>query len=394
MRTLNFLVLTVLGLIFASCDDDDHLGDWEKSVEFGGAPREAAVCFTDPATGTVFVSLGLGAKGAEFTDTYYFNDEDEGRLNWKKVTGENSEFPAPTNTGKGENLGNGRHSAVAFVIGEWAYVGTGYVPAFSFGNTGDQENIRDRKYFNDFYRFNVKTKQWDKTWSSKIVVNGTEVEGRRDAIAFTDGKYGYVGTGYGEDNRVFKDFYRFDPNAGVNGKWEEISFPGESRYGGTAFVVNNAAYVCLGAKSVGATSNYATDVIKFDFATGVWTKMDNSLTDKPGVKQDKDYDRIPRVYAVSFVSNAGNDGEEYAYVATGTGRNPRTVWKYNHKKDQWHQMEDLSNMASALVMGVGFTYKGYGYYTTGGGSADVYTNLNPDTWRFIPDVKETRRNDY
>ena len=35
MRTLNFLVLAVLGLIFASCDDDDHLGDWEKSVEFG-----------------------------------------------------------------------------------------------------------------------------------------------------------------------------------------------------------------------------------------------------------------------------------------------------------------------------------------------------------------------
>lgn len=144
MRTLNFLVLAVLGLIFASCDDDDHLGDWEKSVEFGGAPREAAVCFTDPETGTVFVSLGLGAKGVEFTDTYYFNDEDEGRLNWKKVTGENSDFPAPMNTGKGENLGNGRHSAVAFVIGEWAYVGTGYVPAFSFGTTNNVENIRDQ----------------------------------------------------------------------------------------------------------------------------------------------------------------------------------------------------------------------------------------------------------
>lgn len=295
------------------------------------------------------------------------------------------------NTGTGENLGNGRHSAVAFVIGEWAYVGTGYVPAFSFGSTNDKENIRDRKFFNDFYRFNVKTKQWQKGWSSKMIVNGVEVEGRRDAIAFTDGKYGYVGTGYGEDNRVFKDFYRFDP---VSETWEEVSFPGESRYGGTAFVVNNAAYVCLGAKSVGATSNYATDVIKFDFATQSWEKMPNSLTDKPGVKQDKDYDRIPRVYAVSFVSNAGSDNEEYAYVATGQGRNSRTVWKYNHKKDQWHQMEDLSSMANALVMGVGFTYKGYGYYTTGGGSADVYTSLNSDTWRFIPDVKETRRNDY
>ncbi len=122
MRTLNFLVLAVLGLIFASCDDDDHLGDWEKSVEFGGAPREAAVCFTDPATGTVFVSLGLGAKGVEFTDTYYFNDEDEGRLNWKKVTGKYSDFPAEENTGTESNFGNVRLSAVAFVIDEWAYV--------------------------------------------------------------------------------------------------------------------------------------------------------------------------------------------------------------------------------------------------------------------------------
>lgn len=391
MRTFNFWVLAVLGLIFASCNDDDHLGDWEKSVEFGGAPREAAVCFTDPETGTVFVSLGLGAKGVEFTDTYYFNDEDGGLLNWKKVTGENTNFPAPMNKGTGQNLGNGRHSAVAFVIGEWAYVGTGYVPAFSFGKVNGVENIRDRKFFNDFYRFNMKTKQWDQDFSSVIKVNGTEIEGRRDAVAFSDGKYGYVGTGYGEDNRVFKDFYRFDPDSQT---WEEVSFPGESRYGGVTFVVNNAAYVCLGSKSVGAATNYATDVIKFDFATGEWTKMPNSLTDKPGVKQDKDYDRIPRTYAVSFVSNAGNDGEEYAYIATGQGRNSRTVWKYNHKKDQWHQMEDLSDMANALVMGVGFTYKGFGYYTLGGGSPDVYSSLNTDTWKFTPDIKETRRNDY
>jgi len=46
------------------------------------------------------------------------------------VTGKYSDFPAEENTGTGSNLGNGRHSAVAFVIDEWAYVGTGYVPAF------------------------------------------------------------------------------------------------------------------------------------------------------------------------------------------------------------------------------------------------------------------------
>ncbi|MFR6543303.1 MAG: Kelch repeat-containing protein [Butyricimonas virosa] len=383
MRTLNFWVLVVLGLIFASCDDDHHLGDWEKSVEFGGAPREAAVCFTDPSTGTVFVSLGLGAKSVELTDTYYFNDED-GTLNWKKV---DSEFPADPNPGKGGvKNGNGRHSAVAFVIGDTAYVGTGFVPAFVDNNGVD----RDRTYFNDFYKFNLKTKKWE---SGKLVmnVNGVPVEGRRDAIAFSDGEYGYVGTGYGENNRVFKDFYRFDPKTGT---WEEISFLGESRYGGTVFVVNKAAYVCLGSKSVGGVSNLATDVVKFDFETKTWEKMFNSLTDKPGVKQDKDYDRIPRAYAISFVSNAGSDGEEYAYVATGSGNNARTVWKYNHKKDQWHQMEDLSDMANLLVMGVGFTYKGFGYYTTGGSGVDNSDNLYTDTWKFIPDVKETRRNDY
>lgn len=387
MRTLNFLVLAVVGLIFASCDDDDHLGDWEKSIQFAGAPREASVCFTDPETGTVFVSLGLGAKSEEFTDTYYFNDED-GELNWKKVTGTNSEFPAPFNPGPGEDKnGKGRHSATAFVIGEWAYVGTGFVPAFG----DDQGATRDRTFFNDFFRFNMKTKQWDpKRFVMKV--NNSEIEGRRDAIAFSDGTYGYVGTGYGENNRVFKDFYRFDPNTE---EWEEISFPGDARYGGTVFIVDGAAYVCLGARNVGSsTSSLATDVLRFNFADKTWKKMDNSLTDKPGVKQDKDYDRIPRVYAVSFVSDKGNDSEAYAYVATGSGNNSRTVWKYNHKKDQWHQMEDLASRTNALVMGVGFTYKGYGYYSTGGAGIDDSNNLYTETWKFIPDVKETRRNDY
>ena len=57
-------------------------------------------------------------------------------------------------------------------------------------------------------------------------------------------------------------------------------------------------------------------------------------------------------------------------------------------------MEDLSDMANLLVMGVGFTYKGFGYYTTGGSGVDNSDNLYTDTWKFIPDVKETRRNDY
>ena len=45
MRTFNLVVLAILGLFIASCDDDDRLGDWEKSIQFSGAGREGAICF-------------------------------------------------------------------------------------------------------------------------------------------------------------------------------------------------------------------------------------------------------------------------------------------------------------------------------------------------------------
>lgn len=385
MRTFNLVVLAILGLFITACDDDDRLGDWAKAVQFSGTPRQASVCFEygEGADKVVFVGLGYGANSEEFSDMYVFENR-----SWKKLE---TTFPAPQNpapSGVENKNGNGRHSAVAFVIGKYAYVGTGYVTNFS--GSGSEDRVRH--YFNDFYRFNMETRTWDpaSTWKSELPEG---VEGRRDAVAFSDGEYGYVGTGYGENSRVFKDFYRFDPNAdGGKGKWEEIAFPGEARYGGTAFVVNNAAYVCLGSPVVGG--NYVYDVQKFDFATKSWTSM-GALADKPGVKQDKDYGRIPRRYAISFVSDKGSNGKEYAYIATGTGTNSNTVWRYNHEKDQWHQMESLpSSYYNLIVMAVGFSVEGYGFFTLGSNAVEPNNGFFIDTWRFIPDVKEDRANDY
>lgn len=402
MRTFNFVVLAILGLFFAACDDDDHLGDWAKATQFSGAPREAAVCFTDPTTGTVFVALGYGARSEEFSDMYEFNGS-----TWSKV--EDAEFPAPynplpANPSEGsslENNGRGRHSAVAFVIGDYAYVGLGYVTAFNGylnnnGDPNDQKLIdRDRTFFKDFYRFNMKTKKWEDN------ITPFPGDARRDAVAFSDGTSGYVGTGFGYNNRVYRDFYKFNPEGrgegGTIGSWESMDALGDARYGATAFVINNAAYVCLGTNSTTGVGGggYVLDVVKFDFATQKWTAM-GALTDKPGVKQDKDYGRIPRAYAISFISDKGKDNEPYAYIACGQN-NQRTVWKYNHKKDQWHQMEDLSRYANApVIAGVGFSYGGYGYYATGGSAVDGSNTsyFFIESWRFIPDVKEDRANDY
>lgn len=38
MRTFNLLVLAILGLFVAACDDDDHLGDWAKATNSMALP--------------------------------------------------------------------------------------------------------------------------------------------------------------------------------------------------------------------------------------------------------------------------------------------------------------------------------------------------------------------
>lgn len=88
-------------------------------------------------------------------------------------------------------------------------------------------------------------------------------------------------------------------------------FIGDKRSRCVAFVVGGYAYVCLGTDGAGVLR----DMSKFDFTTETWTPM-GALTNKPDVKQDKDYDRIPRAYAITFISDKGKDGQPYAYVAT------------------------------------------------------------------------------
>lgn len=370
MRKFSLLVLAVLGFAFVACDDDDHLGDWAKAPEFSGKMRNQAVSFT--IGDNVYVGLGFGVDLSEYTD---FKRFDTKAMTWYDV--EDNFVKAG---------GEGRHGAISFtaeVDGKtYAYVGLGYIAPNGVG--------RQKKYLKDFWRYDAETN----TWKKLPDFPGTE---RRDAVAFSLGGYGFVGTGRADNAEMFKDFYRFDPKTET---WSgDLGFLGGQRYGGTAFVIDGAAYVCLGLSG----GSPRTDVTKCTVdANGnvTWEAM-QALADKPKVKQDKDYGRIPRGYAISFISNRGKDGESYAYIATGSqGPNLLTVWKYNHKKDQWHQMENIAG--GSITGAVGFVVDGYGYYTTGGNSIDptgaVSSNASSyfsnTSWRFIPDVKENRANDY
>ena len=366
MRTLNYVFLAIVGLLFAACgSDDDHLGDWAKAPQFAGSGRIGAVSFV--INDIAYVGLGLGDKDQEFNDFWMYDHNSGGT--WTKV----KDFP-----------GRARHGAVAFVLNGKAYVGTGYIMATQT-NIGES---RTSEYLQDFWEYDPATDSWTQIEDYPVKC--------RDAVAFADpnGKAGYVGTGRGRNENdveeVYKDFFKYVPGTGWTRLEGTSAFIGDKRYGATAFVVGGHAYVCLGSDNT-----YVRDVCKFDFTNETWKFM-GTLTDKPKVHQDKDYDRIPRVFAVSFVSDKGVDGEEYAYIATGMGNNRRTTWRYNHHRDQWHQMEDLSVYASDVVMGVGFSVGGYGFYTTGGSATDASSAFTPysNTWKFLPDAKEWRGNDY
>ena len=54
-----------------------------------------------------------------------------------------------------------------------------------------------------------------------------------------------MGTGYNDN--YLKDFYRFDPNAATGQQWTIVSgFGGYKRQYGTAFVIDDVAYICCG----------------------------------------------------------------------------------------------------------------------------------------------------
>lgn len=406
MRTFSFLVLCLMGFFFMACDDDENrLGDWALGSAWPGEVRNQAVCFV--IGDYAYVGLGIGVDGAEYNNFQKMN------LRTGNWTGANiTDFP-----------GDARHAAVAFVVNGKAYVGLGFRVARNWGT--EQTN---RNYYYDFYEFdpegsdiNDEGETTEGSWKpiADFPVHDTpdsthDGGGRRDAVAFsfpegeTGSDYGYVGLGRGYNDVVYNDFYSYHP---ATDTWKEVQasgantesdiYNGNPRYGATVFVVDGSAYICLGAES---GSTYSRENYQFipDGNGGGTFVGKKALAEQPDFKQDADYDRIPRAYAVSFTSNAGKDGQTYGYIAGGNGSNYRTVWRYDHVRDRWHQVEDLASSASTPIGGVAFsvTPSGssytYGMYTTMGGGIDVTTNasLSPQSWWFFPDIKEWRGNDY
>ncbi|MBS2099810.1 Kelch repeat-containing protein [Carboxylicivirga linearis] len=290
-----------------------------------------------------------------------------------------------------------RTGAVAFTVGDYAYVGTGY--------NGD-EDLRLKDFWkydpvNDYWTqiedlpgvarnyavafnadgkgyvttgFDGKNKLDDlwaydpstNTWEQKADFIGS---GRYDAIAFSISDKGYVGTGY--DNNLLKDMYQYNPSSDT---WtKKVSVGGSKRRNAVAFVIKDKAYVCTGMDN----GEYLGDLWEYDPDADSWTekrKIENDANEDEGY--DDDYE-IVGIRSVAFVKS------DLGYITTGGPGYPGVrTWEYDPIEDLWTERSEFEG--SARYSAVAFTLNNIPYVGTGN-SSSVYFD---DLYKFDPNAEQ------
>ena len=233
--------------------------------------------------------------------------------------------------------GSPRLGATAFTVNGKGYVGLG---------------TDGRISFKDFWEYDPKTDNWTEL---EAVFPG---EARFYAVgAGLKGK-GYVGTGFDEASR-FKDFYSYTPSGTPGrGSWEQInSFEGSKRSGAAVFVIGEKLYLFGGISN----ETTPTDMQRFDPVSGNWEKiLDLMNTDK--TEDDDNYDKISRSYGVTFVIG----GKGYIALGENAGSQNTTVYEYDPATNKWTQRTSHPrNRSYSIGFGLPETNPTRGFTVTG-----------------------------
>jgi len=210
---------------------------------------------------------------------------------------------------------------------------------------------------NDFWEYDPDLDYWVQKASLP------DTAARNSAVGFGIGNKGYIGTGYDGENKL-NDFWEYDV---ASNTWtKKADFGGSGRYSAIGFSINGKGYL-----GTGYDGNTLKDFWEYDPSTDVWTK-------KVSVGGSKRQD------AVAFVIG------DRAYVGTGinNGINEDDFWEYNPETDVWTQLNDIANSTSSTfddaytitrTNAVAFAINGKGYIATGGNEAP-----GTEVWEYDP----------
>jgi N-acetylneuraminic acid mutarotase len=331
LRIFSFVSLSGILLLLASCSKTNvnpSTGNWVRREDFGGNSRSEAVAF-------VIGDAGYIATGYDFNTFTTTNAQDSlGRYYdlWEYTPDPDEDFTRPGNwqgsssaVGPGQTQldsfpGTPRNSAVAFSIGDTAYVGTGF----------DGTN-----YLSDFWGYIASTN----TWISLPAFPGG---GRYDAVGFALQGKGYITTGY--NSSYLNDCYQYNPANG--GQWALVdAYPGPKCSQAVAFCSDDTtAYVCTGSNN-GSTLTcnqlWAMTIVPGTSLnpSGVTWTMRRHISNYSTESYDDLY-QMPRQNAVAFVLNS------YAYLTTGNNGAERVdTWEYDIATDLWYQETSFAGAA-------------------------------------------------
>lgn len=209
---------------------------------------------------------------------------------------------------------------------------------------------------NDFWEYDPARN----TWTQKADLPGIA---RNGAIGFGTDTKGYVGTGFDGKNKL-GDFYEYDPAANI---WSrKADFAGSARYGAVAMSLNNKGYV-----GTGYDVSYLKDVWEYDPAIDTWAQ-------KTSIGGSKRRD------ASCFTIN----GKGYILTGLDNGEYLSDMWEYDPGSDLWVKKRAISNFTNEIfddkyltitgIGKVGFSVNGKGYLATGGQTTGV------ECWEYNP----------
>ena len=240
--------------------------------------------------------------------------------------------------------GIARSSASSFIIGNKAYVGTGY--------DGDD-------YLNDFWEFNID----GGFWVQKANFPGSP---RSSTSSFSVANFGYMGVGYDGTNEK-KDFYKYDP---ATNTWVQVAnFGGNLRRSAIGFNSDTHGYIGCGYDG----TNDKKDIWKYNPTLDTWTEV-------IGFGGNKRRD------AITFKI----DNKVYMGTGKSNGVNLRDFWRFDLATDTWTKLRDITvnddddntdKYAITRSNGVGFTIGGYGYVAVGTPNGGTFEyNPSNDYW--------------
>ena len=225
------------------------------------------------------------------------------------------------------DIPSGRDAAISFTLNGKIY----------FGGGGTQ---------GDFWAYNPDSD----TWTQKAdLPNSTS--GRGFAVAFTIGKYGYMGTGTNNSfTKLYNDFWMYDPDSD---KWtQKADYPAGGRDAVAAFVLNGKAYA-----GGGTDNNYVYgEFYQYDPVKDKWTS-------KIGMPSGS------TAFAMAF--SVGGNG----YICGGAGSTEyKTLYQFDTTNNTWIKKADFP--AGGRQAGIGFTIGDKAYVGLGmSGYSTAYKDL-------------------